>query len=138
MSQSHQILSAGAPQGEEHLSPSLAGGARGVWSAWQAYHAGQERILARYCAPDGSLGPLEQVTAAQGRHASPHVALFGGEPLVIWLAGAGDDDLHRVVWAQRTPNGWAPPDPVAPGHSAALQLHAASSGGQFSAGSKVA
>jgi hypothetical protein len=109
------VLSAGAAAGEEHAPPSLAVGPEGVWTAWQAYRAGRERILARCCAPDGTLGPLEQVTARAGRHATPSLVLAGGRPLVVWQTAGRGGAPGQAVWARRTASRaarWTAPAPI--------------------------
>jgi len=63
-----------------------------TWVAWQAYHASQERVLARRVGPREE-GPIMVVSEQPGIHDVPHVV-------------AMDADSIWVVWSSRQEGRW--------------------------------
>ena len=105
MSQVDFVLSGGIPQGES-FTPSSAMAESGIWTVWQGYTPGEERIHARFCDRNG-LGDLETLTPEGGRRHAPNVGWAGDSPVAVWIEGNGD--RSSPVCSKRTPLGWDEP-----------------------------
>ncbi len=112
--------------GLECFTPCAVLGADGLWTVWQGYRRGEERIFARFCDRE-EMGTQEAVTPEEGLRHSPFVGLVEEAPAAVWIEGG---EGHRVVYSSRSESGWGAPGSVGEGEGA-VGLHAAAGGGRL-------